>query len=198
MEGDVGGDSFFFGIKISTHALRMEGDSAGLIRRRLIQQFLPTPSAWRATRQSLLVGRRARDFYPRPPHGGRRTADIRYRGEFKFLPTPSAWRATSAGPSCCAALSISTHALRMEGDCNGCRYCQSHLLFLPTPSAWRATSSEEYGFSDIFISTHALRMEGDPRERPAIGRIALFLPTPSAWRATANMLKCRRAFQQLI
>ena len=60
---------------ISIHALREEGDSyfgspyEGRIR------FLSTPSARRATRTSVAPTRGVYDFYPRPPRGGRRTAD---------------------------------------------------------------------------------------------------------------------------
>ena len=56
---------------ISIHALREEGDRAGLYFAGLRRKFLSTPSARRAT----LFGSRsvswALHFYPRPPRGGR-------------------------------------------------------------------------------------------------------------------------------
>ena len=80
-------------------------------------------------------------FYPRPPHGGRLYRQkVRYF-PFVFLPTPSAWRATAFSLHLCIISAISTHALRMEGDC---------WLFEPS--------------HNIKISTHALRMEGDRRK----------------------------------
>ena len=56
--------------------------------------FLSTPSARRATRLRLVLPLRFRDFYPRPPRGGR---------------PPTA-------PSSITVPSISIHALREEGD----------------------------------------------------------------------------------
>ena len=56
---------------ISIHALREEGDlhrsGSGMVR----TKFLSTPSARRATTLHLLRERVNRDFYPRPPRGGR-------------------------------------------------------------------------------------------------------------------------------
>ena len=77
--------------------------------------FLPTPSARRATRP------------------GNVSAGIR-----RFLPTPSARRATPGGLLHEDAQSISTHALREEGD----QYRRLSVYHRP-------------------ISTHALREEGD-------------------------------------
>ena len=60
-----------------------------------VDQFLSTPSGWRATIFSLA---------PR-------------RGSHLFLSTPSGWRATLAGTDVGGLLSgISIHALRVEGD----------------------------------------------------------------------------------
>ena len=82
---------------ISIHALREEGDVTTVNYPRIIEKFLSTPSARRAT-----SGWRPRppwrcNFYPRPPRGGR--------------------------PEVCGAdrriCGISIHALREEGDfCN--------------------------------------------------------------------------------
>ena len=56
---------------ISIHALREEGDACAefdIWRNRI---FLSTPSARRATRSATLPSAGKRDFYPRPPRGGR-------------------------------------------------------------------------------------------------------------------------------
>ena len=85
--------------KISIHALREEGD--GLLRTTVCK---------------------LRNFYPRPPRGGRR---------FAFL---NVWR----------AVCISIHALREEGDCRSDCLCPVVLQFLSTPSARRATVTTVY------------------------------------------------------
>ena len=56
--------------------------------------FQSTPSAWRATFESLRGVQVVEDFNPRPPHGGRRRCH-----RWRRRKTP-----------------ISIHALRMEGD----------------------------------------------------------------------------------
>ena len=102
------------------------------------------------------------DFYPRPPRGGR---PVKIAG---------VWLIDS----------ISTHALREEGDGVRCRRSRTIsnfyprpprggrridgrigfaliIAFLPTPSARRATLIVSDELVLIGISTHALREEGD-------------------------------------
>ena len=104
------------GVRISTHALREEGDC-------------PVPAA----------NSPAYHFYPRPPRGGRPDLFIDVFFDALFLPTPSARRATPGRPGLgrqpqhfyprpprggrlsrrawsTAGWCISTHALREEGD----------------------------------------------------------------------------------
>ena len=110
-------------IIISIHALREEGDF--LLCALLVGQcvFLSTPSARRATRRVTDTGggvgkflstpsaRRAtlppveglndiRDFYPRPPRGGRLLDDDPSAYKEIFLSTPSARRATPSTRCC--------------------------------------------------------------------------------------------------
>ena len=149
---------------ISTHALREEGDRSTACSVLQRGQFLPTPSARRATRSgvgywyspSLFLptpsARRAtskvlsgmparRDFYPRPPRGGRHAASraaewpagisthaLREEGDLY----PCTTRRTAR---------ISTHALREEGDSRLLPVMPRPSKFLPTPSARRATHS---------------------------------------------------------
>ena len=102
--------------RISTHALREEGDSSRSSRRSMTSKFLPTPSARRATRRGYSSPSPPYNFYPRPPRGGRRGVTVvDYRGAV-FLPTPSARRATQARGHAVGKFFISTHALREEGD----------------------------------------------------------------------------------
>ena len=147
-----------------------------------------------------------RNFYPRPPRGGRRIAmsDLNLR------------------------IAISIHALREEGDPLPC--CRGFMLpdfyprpprggrrarwnplvlipvFLSTPSARRATAidvsgqigrqisihalreegdlSASYYYTFSKISIHALREEGDQEQLLAEINRRRFLSTPSARRAT--------------
>ena len=65
---------------ISIHALREEGDrhcTTATARRR---RFLSTPSARRATRWRPRFREGGRNFYPRPPRGGRRLREVRLYG----------------------------------------------------------------------------------------------------------------------
>ena len=102
------------------------------------REFLSTPSARRATCQHSqdkdsksisihalreegdLMGRvsmpQGKDFYPRPPRGGRLGAYEQLGTAEKFLSTPSARRATLASYGIKCDIPISIHALREEGD----------------------------------------------------------------------------------
>ena len=169
---------------ISIHALREEGDLRKFGQKIFIHGFLSTPSARRATNcryaihddwQISIHALREegdlrvfhirlgtlRNFYPRPPRGGRREYNI--------------WNMLTS--------SISIHALREEGDVyvsHGSPRCidfyprpprggrQGHLKrkaafrrFLSTPSARRATGNTSIFRTDQMISIHALREEGD-------------------------------------
>ena len=90
---------------ISIHALRVEGDEEIAQARAERAEFLSTPSGWRATVQ-LMEG----------------SDEL-----IQFLSTPSGWRATWIVLVLFDRVSISIHALRVEGDSkNG----QSFHLFL--------------------------------------------------------------------
>ena len=78
---------------ISIHALREEGDTA------------------RPALRSC-----AKNFYPRPPRGGRQDGRILRVDASVFLSTPSARRATAGALGTAYASNISIHALREEGD----------------------------------------------------------------------------------
>ena len=147
--------------------------------------FLSTPSARRATRGTSGPMLPFRDFYPRPPRGGRRD-DIAGVGHIlvRFLSTPSARRATGYSDNACGCEDISIHALREEGDATSSKATTARSTFLSTPSARRATrcpllpAQHENQFLSTpsarratlgtaaliqskEISIHALREEGD-------------------------------------
>ena len=154
--------------------------------------FLSTPSGWRATSSISPAHFRGRDFYPRPPGGGRRSGAERRGRRIIFLSTPSGWRATREGKNGDGTEEISIHALRVEGDS-----LQSYSGraasdgFLSTPSGWRATLSAATEAANKAISIHALRVEGDYERAPVKHRGNEFLSTPSGWRATSGQARRR-------
>ena len=101
---------------ISIHALREEGDFLRLTAGALLDAFLSTPSARRATPPARWIRRSSRYFYPRPPRGGRPLRPLHPAKIAKFLSTPSARRATQRQRAADRPLYISIHALREEGD----------------------------------------------------------------------------------
>ena len=149
--------------KISTHALREEGDGLRLV-------------------ESKSFG----DFYPRPPRGGRRartegfsmteeisTHALREEGDFytpapflrhsNFYPRPPRGGRLYKCRLCGKEYVISTHALREEGD---------DIDFLPLVGVCISTHAlREEGDAWLYIpyynaagiSTHALREEGDSK-----------------------------------
>ena len=163
-EGDVGESGHcHFRQVISTHALREEGDVELRQPVYKVVEFLPTPSARRATPAPFALVAIFFRFLP-TPSARRATEPAAYcLGSKKFLPTPSARRATGAVFVFARYTDISTHALREEGDrvflrsiCplrnfyprpprGGRRGDKLHpgikLVFLSTPSARRATVS---------------------------------------------------------
>ena len=83
--------------KISTHALREEGDTTQIRAIRPSSVFLPTPSARRATIRNYLTS----ETCIISTHALREEGDRRSRpgasSSRPFLPTPSARRATQSG-----------------------------------------------------------------------------------------------------
>ena len=70
-EGDEAAAENAAKLKISIHALREEGDTVTDEEGQTSEVFLSTPSARRATSDCSGQKRTAKDFYPRPPRGGR-------------------------------------------------------------------------------------------------------------------------------
>ena len=171
-------------------------------------QFLSTPSVRRATLVAFCTVVVVRDFYPRPPRGGRPLWVVRSSGSAAFLSTPSARRATQTYSDTDGTIEISIHALHEEGDIAKMITSGTVTVFLSTPSARRATALGGPQLRISGISIHALREEGDTRDHcradgtadfyprpPRGGRPSLtlkaqiekiFLSTPSARRATAQ------------
>ena len=147
-----------------------------------------------------------RNFYPRPPRGGRQQFPLFWLILLLFLSTPSARRATRRMADDGSPVIISIHALREEGDVRrleSARTCtdfyprpprggrlmtiwalQRRTIFLSTPSARRATTRRPRSNPQCGISIHALREEGDVASINLTSSIFQFLSTPSARRAT--------------
>ena len=149
-----------------------------------------------------------RDFYPRPPRGGRHLTGDDTAVLVQFLSTPSARRATGRSLDVHRRSVISIHALREEGDLsadtlwqqrgnfyprpprggrqNAIKIMMEILEFLSTPSARRATGWLLGRPVSSRISIHALREEGDISSSVGIPSFLTFLSTPSARRATCR------------
>ncbi len=148
---------------ISIHALREEGDGALCAVLPAAIQFLSTPSARRATCPRGESTADCRNFYPRPPRGGRRE-DVRVSRQRR---------------------SISIHALREEGDGFSSMYLSIASYFYPRPPRGGRRSDPAARGAGLAISIHALREEGDVSFGMLRPQTQEFLSTPSARRATA-------------
>ena len=141
---------------ISIHALREEGDVASINLTSSIFQFLSTPSARRATAALVPICGMRRNFYPRPPRGGR----------------PAKARKVFQGHT------ISIHALREEGD-PGVRHCPpGDADFYPRPPRGGRRNPQQGDTISKPISIHALREEGDCGVSELVRRAGNFYPRP--------------------
>ena len=150
-------------LRISIHALREEGDILFRVVLQRHNQFLSTPSARRATTSNTTKRKAKKDFYPRPPRGGR---PIRRR--------------SSSFP-----LKISIHALREEGDPIIAAGITASAYFYPRPPRGGRQYRHISRRLPYQISIHALREEGDRLRQKSVIRTVGFLSTPSARRATS-------------
>ena len=159
-----GGEKTMSKIEISIHALREEGDQAGRLWVFEGRTFLSTPSARRATVKDEQGRVYHKNFYPRPPRGGRQMYPSGTSKINKFLSTPSARRATFYPVWQYEILKNfyprPPRGGRLTSTCSG----RGVKKFLSTPSARRATT--------VHIS---------------LGKSLIFLSTPSARRATTTI-----------
>ena len=102
-----------------------------------------------------------KDFYPRPPRGGRPSRLPQTYTEYIFLSTPSARRATTNLKNKSEYGVISIHALREEGDNQ--RLFMLILLYGISIHALREEGDavRRKTKTALEISIHALREEGD-------------------------------------
>ena len=156
MNADVTGTFVF----LSTPSARRATVAFAVRAARLV--FLSTPSARRATERQVCGDASVRNFYPRPPRGGRlhgRHSDI--------------------GQRC-----ISIHALREEGDLLNLNTARKKNDFYPRPPRGGRHRDMPRLEGEDAISIHALREEGDFVAFAVRAARLVFLSTPSARRAT--------------
>ena len=160
--------------EISIHALREEGDHRTTAACSPRASFLSTPSARRATRLFWILLRQRRNFYPRPPRGGRQSTPRSRARQRHFYPRPPrGGRRLRTGDSKIADYFYPRPP--RGGRPSDLRAVMKSCTFLSTPSARRATGKCSFGGDFWGISIHALREEGDP---PA-GVLDLLKPTIS-------------------
>ena len=165
-------------IIISIHALREEGDSTSGNKHVITDGFLSTPSARRATRAKRCNELQQRNFYPRPPRGGRHVDTMRAMHRMQFLSTPSARRATPQVVTSTLSLMDFYPRPPRGGRQHSISKSSGRYAFLSTPSARRATGSLEKSRLFFFISIHALREEGDKRQTRTNSTLLYFYPRP--------------------
>ena len=103
-----------------------------------------------------------RNFYPRPPRGGRRGEFCR-AGKSYGISIHALREEGDIEPEAGEKKQeISIHALRVEGDQAASPEAIQPKEFLSTPSARRATAAAVALAFARAISIHALREEGDP------------------------------------
>ena len=131
------------------------------------------------------------NFYPRPPRGGRPSAQNAARHPLQFLSTPSARRATGQQRFYLPSTSISIHALREEGDDVPFRVTARWFLFLSTPSARRATGCLPRILRGLrgFLSTPSARRATGKTERQPLCHLH-FYPRPPRGGRPSNWLTC--------
>ena len=198
-------------LRISTHALREEGDQPGQLGKQRQSHFYPRPPrggrlakfahsvihAMISTHALREEGDRgqatnnqvaAKNFYPRPPRGGRPRLKIPGRTAFAdFYPRPprGGRLCRPARPGIRPIFLPTPSARRATGVTAEDR---SDGPFLPTPSARRATRCSLV--ADVigipFLPTPSAR-RATRSATTSMAASSLFLPTPSARRATANV-----------
>ena len=184
--------------RISIHALREEA-TPPIAAIDHIAEFLSTPSARRATSCPATPSTEQRNFYPRPPRGGRRTAIPDKPVRRDFYPRPPRGGRLVFQVAGDAETVISIHALREEATSIP-RKAFEEFVFLSTPSARRRPTRKRPASSTLYfyprpprggrhkvaphvflavhISIHALREEGDAESRRTDKAIQHFYPRP--------------------
>ena len=157
------------------------------------RNFYPRPPRGGRRRSSQRACRSRSDFYPRPPRGGRLCPVWPRRGEWSFLSTPSARRATDVKATAYNKALISIHALREEGDRRWPMQSLPLCGFLSTPSARRATWPYPLGLTNQQYFYPRPPRGGRPSIRERCSGCSDFYPRPPrGGRRTNRPLHSRR------
>ena len=160
-EGDASGRTVDQSERISIHALREEGDRCCPAWPWRNKNFYPRPPRGGRPTLTRTTPPLSRNFYPRPPRGGRLPI-LGYPAYFPlFLSTPSARRATVACAVAFRQVRISIHALREEGDLTEVIEIIPITNFYPRPPRGGRRRHRRRQLKNTYISIHALREEGD-------------------------------------
>ena len=131
-EGDQWPGTKDLSVRISTHALREEGDKCRPAPHNHLVYFYPRPP--RGGRlESGFDGMVCYHFYPRPPRGGRRGRRAPVLRQPDFYPRPPRGGRPADHGSVDRNRSISTHALREEGDKMTLKFDAPAFNFYPRP-----------------------------------------------------------------
>ena len=171
-------------VEISIHALREEGDRKSTRRRE------HTHISIHALREEGDSAPRAvcsarRNFYPRPPRGGRPKKSTNTKAKRQFLSTPSARRATTL-----LFLFVCRYAYFYPRPPRGGRpemtKCNVRYFdFYPRPPRGGRPLILFFRFPNTGISIHALREEGDhPAPAQNTGRCNFYPRPPRGGRLT--------------
>ena len=153
---------FAAALKISIHALRVEGDACTINAKCPGDDISIHALRVEGDPETARQGRPRNYFYPRPPGGGRHRAAKSLPLSARFLSTPSGWRATSSRHATIRTRTISIHALRVEGDgADSGHQCGTVHFYPRPPGGGRLVPIEPLHIFEVAISIHALRVEGD-------------------------------------
>ena len=149
--------------------------------------FLSTPSARRATRAVMETAQAIKNFYPRPPRGGRLHTRKSMSWSCDFYPRPPRGGRRGCFFSWRRCPTISIHALREEGDqvCHAGRSKQHN--FYPRPPRGGRPGSLLRRYKHEYFYPRPPR-GGRPASSAFWVAVEEFLSTPSARRATKNPL----------
>ena len=174
-------------LDISTHALREEGDMYLTFSKKPLKSISTHALREEGDQERAAGGGALRNFYPRPPRGGRPSACSCVMRTSRFLPTPSARRATRRIVPAVCHLGISTHALREEGDSRRGNNEHHHQHFYPRPprGGRPADVTSKTTYEQFLPTPSARRATRDTAKQLGVSQ---FLPTPSARRATVQCI----------
>ena len=109
----------------------------------------------------MLPFRSVKNFYPRPPRGGRPPAVARGYPSAKISIHALREEGDVGGDPALGLFGISIHALREEGDLSPYGAAHEHQDFYPRPPRGGRLLKNGCAFVSMNISIHALREEGD-------------------------------------